>query len=100
MLDIACGTGFHVVTLAADGFEVTGSDGAPNMITQARENAQRFGMADLRLIEAEWTRLNEAFSGERFDAVICLGNAFTHLFDEADRLRTLTRCTVSSTRTA
>ena len=89
VLDIACGTGYHVVTLAADGFNVTGADGAPNMIAQARENAQRFGMDDVRLVEAEWTRLNEAFSGERFDAVICLGNAFTHLFDESDRVRTL-----------
>ena len=89
VLDIACGTGFHVVTLTADGFDVTGADGAPNMLAQARENAQRFGMDDLRLVEAEWTRLNEAFSGERFDAVICLGNAFTHLFDESDRVRTL-----------
>ena len=89
VLDIACGTGFHVVTLAADGFDVTGADGAPNMLAQAKENAQRFGMDDLRLVEAEWTRLNEAFSGEQFDAVICLGNAFTHLFDESDRVRTL-----------
>lgn len=89
VLDIACGTGFHVVTLAADGFEVTGADGAPNMLVQARENAERFGMDDVRLVEAEWTRLTDAFTGERFDAVICLGNAFTHLFEESDRVRAL-----------
>ena len=89
VLDIACGTGFHVVTLAADGFEVTGADGAPNMLVQARENAERFGMDDVRLVEAEWTRLTDAFAGERFDAVICLGNAFTHLFEESDRVRAL-----------
>ena len=89
VLDIACGTGFHVVTLAADGFNVTGADGAPNMLVQARENAQRFGMDDIRLVEAEWTRLSETFAGERFDAVICLGNAFTHLFEESDRVQAL-----------
>ena len=89
MLDIACGTGFHAVTLKADGFDVTAADGAPNMLVQARENAQRFGINDLRLVEAEWTRLGESFAGERFDAVICLGNAFTHLFDESDRIRAL-----------
>lgn len=89
VLDIACGTGFHSITLRADGFEVTAADGAPNMLAQTRENAQRFGIHDLRVVEAEWTRLAESFPGERFDAVICLGNAFTHLFDEGDRVKTV-----------
>ena len=89
VLDIACGTGFHAVTLKADGFQVTAADGAPTMLAQARENAQRLGIDDLRFVEAEWTRLGESFAGERFDAVICLGNAFTHLFDEGDRILAL-----------
>jgi len=89
VLDIACGTGFHAVTLRADGFQVTAADGAPNMLEQTRRNAQRFGIYDLRIVEAEWTRLGAAFAGEQFDAVICLGNAFTHLFDEGDRIKTL-----------
>ena len=89
VLDIACGTGFHAVTLKADGFDVTAADGAPNMLAQARENAERLGIDDLRLVEAEWTRLRESFPYERFDAVICLGNSFTHLFDESDRIRSL-----------
>ena len=57
------------------------------MVAQARENAERFGIDDLRVVEAEWTRLSESFGAERFDAVICLGNAFTHLFDESDRIQ-------------
>ena len=89
VLDIACGTGYHAVTLKADGFQVTAADGAPNMLAQTRQNAQRFGIGDLRIVEAEWTRLGESFAGEEFDAVICLGNAFTHLFDEGDRVRAL-----------
>jgi SAM-dependent methyltransferase len=89
VLDIACGTGFHSVTLKVDGFQVTAADGAPNMLEQTRRNAQRFGIYDLRIVEAEWTRLGAAFVGEQFDAVICLGNAFTHLFDEGDRIKTL-----------
>ena len=89
VLDIACGTGFHSVTLKADGFQVTAADGAPNMLVQTRQNAQRLGIGDLRIVEAEWTRLGESFAGEQFDAVICLGNAFTHLFDEGDRIKAL-----------
>ena len=67
MLDIACGTGFHAVTLKADGFDVTAADGAPNMVAQARENAERFGIDDVRVVEAEWTRLSESFGAERFE---------------------------------
>jgi SAM-dependent methyltransferase len=89
VLDIACGTGFHTVTLAQDGFEVTGADGAANMLSKAAENARRFGRSDIRLVEAEWTRLTRAFPDEKFDAVICLGNAFTHLFQESDRIKAL-----------
>ncbi len=89
VLDIACGTGYHSVTLSADGFQVTAADGAPNMVEQTRQNARRFGIDDLRIVEAEWTRLGESFAGEQFDAVICLGNAFTHLFDEGDRIKAL-----------
>ena len=91
VLDIACGTGYHSVTLKADGFRVTAADGAPNMLAQTRQNAQRFGIDDLRIVEAEWTRLGESFAGEQFDAVICLGNAFTHLFDEGDRIEALSQ---------
>ena len=89
VLDIACGTGFHTVTLNADGFDVTGADGAPNMLAKAKENAARFGLKNVRLVEAEWTTLTKSFPGEKFDAIICLGNAFTHLFEETDRIKAL-----------
>ena len=89
VLDIACGTGFHAVTLALDGFDVVGSDGAPTMLVKAKENAERVGLVNLELVHAEWTRLTEAFPAKSFDAVVCLGNAFTHLFEEADRIKAL-----------
>ncbi|CAI8005826.1 Glycine/sarcosine N-methyltransferase [Geodia barretti] len=43
VLDIACGTGFHAVTLKADGFDITAADGAPNMLAQAREECRTLG---------------------------------------------------------
>jgi ubiquinone/menaquinone biosynthesis C-methylase UbiE len=89
VLDIACGTGFHAITLALDGFDVVGSDGAPTMLAQARQNADRVGLVDLELVQAEWTNLTEAFPSNSFDAIVCLGNAFTHLFEEADRVKAL-----------
>jgi ubiquinone/menaquinone biosynthesis C-methylase UbiE len=89
VLDIACGTGFHTVTLNMDGFDVTGADGAATMLEKARENAQRIGQQDIRFLQAEWTSLTNTFPDERFDAVLCLGNAFTHLFEEKDRIQAL-----------
>lgn len=81
VLDAACGTGFHSVMLARDGFEVTASDGSENMLARTTENAKRYGaeLADVRL--ADWLHLSEVYGAAQFDALICLGNAFTHLFD-------------------
>lgn len=89
VLDIACGTGFHTVTLALDGFDVTGADGAATMLEKAKANAERFDLKGNRFVQAEWTNLSESFPDEKFDAVICLGNAFTHLFNEKDRIAAL-----------
>ena len=89
VLDIACGTGFHTVTLSQAGFEVTGADGSANMLAKARQNAEGLGLHHIPFVEAEWTTLSQSFPSEKFDAIVCLGNAFTHLFDETDRHKAL-----------
>jgi 2-polyprenyl-3-methyl-5-hydroxy-6-metoxy-1,4-benzoquinol methylase len=85
VLDAACGTGFHTVMLARDGFNVVGADGSPEMVRKAQENARRAGISDLPVVQAEWTRMTDVFPEKKFDAIVCLGNAFTHLFEEEDR---------------
>ncbi|MFW6195438.1 MAG: methyltransferase domain-containing protein [Chloroflexota bacterium] len=89
VLDAACGTGFHTVTLAKAGFDVTGADGAQTMVDKAEENCKRFGVGDVPVVLGEWTTLSDAFPGQTFDAIVVLGNAFTHLFDEGDRKKAL-----------
>lgn len=89
VLDIASGTGYHTVTLNMNGFDCTGSDGSANMISKAKENAERFGQDDVRLEVAQWTSLSETFTDEKFDAIVCLGNAFTHLFNDDERRRAM-----------
>jgi len=90
VLDIACGTGYHTINLSLSGFDVTGADGSARMLVRANENASQQGLNDIRLEEAEWTNLSQAFpGGNQFDAIICLGNAFTHLFEEDERKKAL-----------
>jgi glycine/sarcosine N-methyltransferase len=87
ILDAATGTGFHSVQLLKAGFEVLSSDGSPEMLAQAFANARKHGYI-LRTVQADWRRLNRDVHG-KYDAVVCLGNSFTHLFDEQDRRKAL-----------
>lgn len=87
VLDVATGTGFHSARLLEAGFEVVSADGSPYMLARAFENGRRRGHV-LRTVQADWRWLNRDVSG-RFDAVICLGNSFTHLFSERDRRKAL-----------
>ncbi len=87
VLDVATGTGFHSVRLLEAGFQVTSVDGSPEMLVKAFENAKQRGHV-LRTINADWRWLNRDVHA-KYDAVICLGNSFTHLFDERDRRKSL-----------
>ena len=87
VLDVATGTGFHSIRLIEAGFDVVSVDGSPNMLAKAFENGRHRGHV-LRTRHADWRWLNRDVMG-RFDAVICLGNSFTHLFNERDRRKAL-----------
>jgi len=87
VLDAATGTGYHSIQLLNAGFEVASADGSPTMLAKAFDNGLKYGHV-LRTIQADWRWLNRSVYG-RYDAVICLGNSFTHLFSENDRRKTL-----------
>lgn len=87
VLDVATGTGFHSVQLLRAGFSVTSADGSPEMLAKAFQNARDRGYI-LRTIHADWRWLNRDVH-DLYDAVICLGNSFTHLHSENDRRKTL-----------
>ncbi|WP_349371800.1 methyltransferase domain-containing protein [Salinarimonas sp.] len=87
ILDVACGTGFHSVRLTQAGFDVTSVDGNAAMLAQAFENAKARNLIP-KLVQADWRWLNRDIQG-KYDAIICLGNSFTHIHDEADRRRAL-----------
>lgn len=87
VLDVATGTGFHSLRLIKEGFEVISADGAPEMLAKAFSNGRKHDKI-LRTVQADWRWLNRDVHG-KYDAVICLGNSFTHLFDERDRRKAL-----------
>mgnify|MGYP000431802845 CR=1 FL=1 len=87
VLDVATGTGFHSVRLLKSGFEVVSADGSAQMLRKAFTNGCKHGFI-LRTVLADWRWLNRDVHGE-YDAIICLGNSFTHLFDERDRRKAL-----------
>ena len=87
VLDVATGSGFHSVRLLEAGFDVVSADGSPQMLYKAFSNARRHGHV-LRAVQADWRFLNRDVHGE-FDAIICLGNSFTHMFNEKDRRKAL-----------
>lgn len=87
--DVACGTGYHAIDLAKSGFNVVAADGAATMIEKTKENAARHD-ADLQdIVHCYWHDLPDAVGENRFDALICLGNAFTHLFEHDARVSSL-----------
>ncbi|MGH3499671.1 MAG: methyltransferase domain-containing protein, partial [Nocardioidaceae bacterium] len=88
VLDVATGTGFHSVRLLEEGFDAVSADGSPEMLVKAFENGQAYGGHLLQIIHADWRWLNRDVH-QTFDAVICLGNSFTHLFSERDRRKAL-----------
>lgn len=87
VLDVATGTGFHSVRLTEAGFDVCSADGSAAMLAQAFDNAQKRGLI-LKTVQADWRQLNRSIHG-KYDAIICLGNSFTHLHTEQDRRRAL-----------
>jgi len=87
VLDAAAGTGFHSIRLLEAGFDVASADGSVEMLVKAFENATHCNQI-LRTVHADWRWLTKDIH-ERFDAAICLGNSFTHLFSEQDRRKAL-----------
>src|SRR5690625_1537192 len=87
ILDVATGTGFHSIRLLKAGFEVVSADGSLEMLARAFKNGRKHNQI-LRTVQADWRWLNRDIH-EKFDAVICLGNSFTHIFDEHDRRKAL-----------
>jgi SAM-dependent methyltransferase len=86
-VDIGCGTGTNIVTLANAGWQVTGFDFAPSAVRAAKRKAKNAGIqAEIYLDDA--TRMKHAAGP--FDLALDLG-CFHGIANKADYLTQLTR---------
>ena len=85
ILDLCCGQGRHSLPLAALGYQVTGLDLSPTLLTQARKSARNVGL-DVRWVRSDMRRI--PFEDE-FDAVINIYTAFGYLETQADDQKVL-----------
>jgi len=68
VLDVACGSGRHVLGLAHRGYKCTGQDYTPEQVQTAKARAKREGVS-IKLLQGDTTRLE--YESE-FDAVLAL----------------------------
>lgn len=80
VLDLACGTGSPTLLLASMGYDMTGVDGSPEMLAEARVKADREGVKLLLLCQ-ELTRLDLYGT---YDAAVCTLDSVNHLLSERE----------------
>jgi SAM-dependent methyltransferase len=93
VLDIACGTGPHLIRLAERGYRMSGLDLSPRNVDYLRERAQRKGF-DVALHVADMTRFRLPAP---VDAAICMQDSQGHLLTNEAILAHL-RCVARALR--
>ena len=82
VLDCACGIGTQSISLAALGYDITGSDISEAELAQAKERAARQGV-NLPLARADFRALENTFD-RQFDILIAMDNALPHMLTAED----------------
>ncbi|GAB6091864.1 class I SAM-dependent DNA methyltransferase [Furfurilactobacillus curtus] len=79
MIDLACGTGRLAIKLKQAGFDVTGLDLAPEMLSLAAERAASVNV-NVPLIEGDFTALGDL---GQYELITCFDDSLCYLPDEA-----------------
>ncbi|TFG98610.1 class I SAM-dependent methyltransferase [Candidatus Thorarchaeota archaeon] len=84
VLDLACGSGRHSVSLANYGAEVIGIDSSKSMVQAAEIHAKEKGVTPIFIV-ADMESIKATVEGP-FDLIICLGNSLA-LVNDVDTLK-------------
>ena len=77
VVDIGCGIGMDSIALAMNGHDVTSFDTSPNMIKEAKRNAERFNVQINANVNSFGT-ITRNFN-KKFDYAVSVGNTIAHL---------------------
>jgi 2-polyprenyl-3-methyl-5-hydroxy-6-metoxy-1,4-benzoquinol methylase len=83
ILDLACGYGRFTIPLSKEGYQISGIDITPSLIRKAKTESKinnvkiEFMVGDMRKLPHQ---------NGKFDAIICMWNAFCELYREKDQL--------------
>jgi glycine/sarcosine N-methyltransferase len=88
VLDAACGTGVDAAALARRGYRVRAADGSEAMVEVAAARFRREGLA-IPVQQCRWADLPDTID-ERFDVVLCMGNALVHAAGQDAMVQALT----------
>jgi ubiquinone/menaquinone biosynthesis C-methylase UbiE len=86
VLDCACGYGRLTVPLAKKGYEISGIDLSPELIRDAKKNAQN---NDATIEFTVGSMCTLPYKENSFAAVICMWTSFNHLLTEKEQLQAL-----------
>lgn len=76
ILDPACGTGFAILDLIDQGYDITCSDGSAEMLNELKVNAKEKGISISPHL-LKWSELSNKFS-HQFDVVMCRGSSLIY----------------------
>jgi len=80
LLDMACGEGSFAVAMAESGYQVTGIDQSPQMISLARERAQQAGIS----VKFHVEDMRSLPFAQSFDLVTCFFDSLNYLLSFKD----------------
>ena len=81
VLDLGCGSGRHVLELAARGLEATGVDYLEHLIRSGREQASARNLSGAQFLEGDSRHID---LGQNYDAVVCLYDVIGSYSDQGE----------------
>lgn len=83
ILDAGAGTGRYSLPLAGDGHQLTHLDVSEQMLSLAKESAQRVGLPNIRFLRGDIVEMPD-FKDRAFDMVLCLDAPISYCYPNQD----------------